>query len=591
MDSMNFTKFPIRVILNIKPHRYLARLSGGIRRFILTSLPLRRFQIFFGSLLVTIQTCKTPNAQTTRTKSAEETSHEVKKDVSDVVKKPSGTLLSFLEPIAAQFNSLQLLKAYADGAVNQADLWAQQEISQLKEKYNENSLLWDTLAKFAGNDGLFNYEDVKNTLTCMGDDDLKQSLDLVLIKEGEKSSGYKRQAIEMLRSNIKENIPLPNYRPSFNPFAFANASTRQDEIQNEINRQVSISISEQCGIPESATRSAGIFDLIKKHCVQAMEWRSQGILVGLFHLHYDSRSIDKGGACESRKITFSNFKDLYTQYILPKSTTRQNSNSRSDALAQDFIKLQTAKYFGPFVTTAKQLTIEESGSTSIMNQYLNIPNAAQITLSGGVPVAAVKSFIDKYAKSRDNNWRPHLGMIREKLKLEMKCNAIKTSFVASKNSKTELGAIPSYKNEQELRAYFDANFNGENYLRSNIKGTEELANALREMKDNKQNSIFRSHKENGSVQFTHQSFLAVNILGTHSPSLAVSQFTQSNSDQKILLKSMYMEQEVDGAFLVTIQKANNFGKTDVFDYEGYSIPYSASQASLETPCIQFSGLK
>jgi len=544
-------------------------------------------------LLVINPSCKTPNPQTSKNKSAEETTKDLKKDVSDVLKKPGGTLLSFLEPVATQFTSLQLLKAHADGAIQQADLWAQKEIKQAKEKYKENSLLWETLAKFAGRDGLFNYEDVRNTLACMGDDDLKSSLDLVLAEEAQKSSGYKHQAIEMLRRSIKDNRTLPNYRPSLNLLALANQKTREDEIQNEINRQVSIGFAEQCGIPENATRTAGVFDLIKKHCIQAMEWRSQGILVGLFHLHYDSRSIDKGGACDTRKITFSNFKDLYTQYALPKAVASQNqtSNSRAKSAAKDFLQIQTSKYFGPFITTAKRIEFDESSSAPIINQYLNVSDAAQMTLSGGVPVAAVKSFLDGFAQSSSDNWRPQLGKIRENLKFEFKCNAIKTSFVPTKTQKTELGSVPYYKNKDELRAYFDPDFDGEKYFKDNITDAQELKKILSEMRDNKQNSIFRSHQENGILKYTHQAMIALDVLGGHSPSIALSRFSTSSQGQKIAFNSMYMEQDVEGTFMVTIQKENSSGKLDLYEYEGYSIPYSAQQVSFETPCIHFIGMK
>lgn len=559
----------------------------------MTSSSQRYLQLFVVILLVIIPSCKTPNPQTSKNKSANETTKDLKKDVSDVLKKPAGTLLSFLEPVATQFKSLQLLKAHADGALKQADLWAQKEIKQAKEKYKENSLLWETLAKFAGSDGLFNYEDVKNTLGCMGDDDFKSSLDLVLAKEGEKSSGYKYQTIEMLRRSLKDNRTLPNYRQSLNLFALADPKTREDEIQNEINRQVSIGFAEQCGITENATRTAGVFDLIKKHCIQAMEWRSQGILAGLFHLHYDSRSIDKGGACDTRKITFSNFKDLYTQYTLLKVSASQNqtSNSRAKSAAKDFLQIQTSKYFGPFITTAKRIEFDEIRSAPIVNQYLSVSDTAQMTLSGGVPVAAVKSFLDGFAQSNSDNWRLQLGKIRENLKFEFKCNAIKTSFVPTKTQKTELGPLPYYYNKDELRAYFDPDFDGEKYFKDNITDAQELKKILSEMRDNKQNAIFRSHQENGTLKYTHQAMIALDVLGVYSPSITLSRFSTSSKDQKIAFNSMYMEQDVEGAFLVTIQKENSSGKLDLYEYEGYSIPYSAQEVSFETPCLHFTGMK
>jgi hypothetical protein len=315
--------------------------------------------------------------------------------------------------------------------------------------------------------------------------------------------------------------------------------------------------------------------------------------VGLFHLHYDSRSIDKGGACDTRKITFSNFKDLYTQYALPKAVASQNqtSNSRAKSAAKDFLQIQTSKYFGPFITTAKRIEFDESSSAPIINQYLNVSDTAQMTLSGGVPVAAVKSFLDGFAQSSSDNWRPQLGKIRENLKFEFKCNAIKTSFVPTKTQKTELGSVPYYKNKDELRAYFDPDFDGEKYFKDNITDAQELKKILSEMRDNKQNAIFRSHQENGILKYTHQAMIALDVLGGHSPSIALSRFSTSSQGQKIAFNSMYMEQDVEGTFMVTIQKENSSGKLDLYEYEGYSIPYSAQQVSFETPCIHFIGMK
>jgi hypothetical protein len=347
----------------------------------LLAKPSRRsFRITTSLLLfltpISTTACKSTSNRASQTKSAEETQGEIKSEISDVLIKPAQTALTLLDPIAKQFKSIQRLKAAADGAIQEADTWARRELESARSRHRENALLWEVAKVFAGPDGLLNYRDIKNTLACTPDSELKSIVQFLLTDASQKSSGYTKDGILLLIKHIQNNTPLPPFRSSFNPFAFLDEQQRPAEIINEINRQISKTFSAQCLVPKDQIFSIGAFDLIKKHCINALDLRSQGILAGVLNLHYESASIDKGGACEGRVLTQKLFQDFHKKYIAQSSSTSQNDPS-TNKVAADYLRVQTAKYFGPFDANSGAITLDEPAQDFFVNQYLQLPVGAQ----------------------------------------------------------------------------------------------------------------------------------------------------------------------------------------------------------------------
>jgi hypothetical protein len=533
---------------------------------------------------IAISACKSPGNRMSQSKSAEETQSDIKAEISDVLIKPAQSALTLLDPIAKQFKSIQQLKAAADGAIQQADIWARRELESARSRHRENALLWDVAKVFAGPDGLLNYQDVKNTLACTPDSELKGIVQFLLSEASQKSSGYTKDGILLLVKHIRTNSPLPPFRSTVNPFAFLNDQQRPAEIQNEINRQISKTFRDQCLVPKDQIFSIGAFDLIKKHCVNALELRSQGIMAGVLNLHYDAASIDKRGTCEGRIFTQKLFQDFYKKYIAQSSGGKNDSNTSQ--VASDFLKIQTAKYFGPFETNATAVNLEEPAQDFFVNQYLQVPVGVQLTLRGGLPVATVKKLMDDFVADQNNLLVGNLGQISKSFKTNIKCRALASKLVPTKTSEPEPLDVTYYKDEDEFRAYFDPDYDGEKYFSANIKDRENLRQAREESRFNKSNALLKKIQSNNATLFFHQSLSHLNFLGASGSSLTKSRFTKL-ADGRVRLDNLYLENASEGEFSVSIQRFSQTGRFELVEFEGYSVPYTVNNSSLMTPCMEF----
>ncbi len=529
--------------------------------------------------------CKSTSNRLSQVKSAEETQSEIKSEISDVLIKPAQTALTLLEPIAKQFKSIQELKAVADGAIQQADTWARRELESARARHRENALLWDVAKVFAGPDGLLNYRDVKNTLTCTPDSELKSIVQFLLNDASQKSSGYTKDGILLLTKHIQNNIPLPTFRSSFNPFGFLNDQQRSTEIRNEINRQIARTFSEQCLVPKDKIHSMGAFDLIKKYCINALDLRSQGILAGVLNLHYDAASIDKAGVCDGRILTQKLFQDFHKKYIA-QSVTINRTDSYTNKVAADFLRLQTAKYFGSFDTNSNAINLYEPTQDFFVNKYLKFPVGAQVTLRGGLPVSIVKKLMDDFTAGQNDLLVGNLGQISKLFKTNLNCQALANKFVPVKTPNLERLDFTYYKDEDEFRAYFDPEFDGQKYFVTNIQNRENLRKAIEDSRVNKSNAMLKKTESNGKVSFFHQSLSHMDFLGANGSSLSRSKFTKL-PDGRVRLDSLHLEHASDGEFSVIIQHVNQAGEFEIIEYDGYSIPYAVSNSSLMTPCLEF----
>ena len=577
---MNLSTKETTLSTTIRIEKILIKPTSGLVKF--TTLAL---SIISATL---IPACKSTNPQTAKLKSAEETQNEIKSEITDLLIKPAQNFLLLVEPIANQFRSIQQLKAAADGAITQADTWARRELESARTRHRENALLWDIAKIFAGPDGLFNYQDVKNTFACMPDDELKGSILFALNAEAQNSSGYTKDALTLLSQHVRSNLPLPPFRSSFNPFGFLNAQQRPNEIRNEIKRHISRIFGEQCAIPKDQIHKFSVFDLIKTRCVQALEWRSQGILAGLLNLHYETASIDKPTSCEGRVLTQSLFQNFYAKYIAKKGSNRTTATA-TQKTAADFARLQTAKYFGPFETPNKSIQLYEADEDHFVNHYLNFPAGVQVTLRGGLPVSTVKTLMDDFEAGRNNLLMGDLGNIGRIFKTNSKCRALSSRMIPRKVSQPEQLDTTYYKNDIEFRAYFDPNYSAEQYFKNTIQDRDRLRSALEESRSNKSNAVLRKQETNGKTKFLHQSFNGINFFGSSGGTLTRSLFSKL-SDGRVRLDYLYLEQSLDGEFSVTIQRKDANDEFELVDYFGYAIPHSVSNQSLTTPCLEFAAI-
>lgn len=536
-----------------------------------------------------INSCKSTNPQTTKLKSAEATQSEIKAEITDLLIKPAQNFLEIIEPLASQFKSIQQIKAAADGAIAQADTWARRELESARVRHRENALLWELAKILAGPDGLLNYNDVKNTFACTPDSEIKRAIQFILKSESQKSSGYTKDTILLLDQHIARNLPLPPYRSSFNPFGFLNAQQRPQEVKNEINRQLARTVAEQCKVPANHIGTMGTLDLIKTYCIQALEWRNQGVLAGLLNLHYEASSMDKPGTCEGRILTQNLIQDFYQKYVVSKEKSTSQSDSNR-AMSADFLRIQTAKYFGPFDAKLKTMPIDEFEQSHFINNYIRFPAGSQITLRGGLPVAAVKQLMDNFAAGNNNLLLGDLGRINTIFKPTANCKALGSSFTPSKTSSPEPLDTTYYKDEKEFRAYFDPNYDGEKYFVLNIKNRERLRGAIEDSRSNKSNAVLRKIEISGVTSFFHQSLSRIDFFGAIGSTLTRSRFTKL-PDGRIRLDHLYLENATDGEFSIAVQQQNQNGDFELIEYEGYAIPYSGNNSSLMTPCFEFSAVK
>lgn len=539
----------------------------------------------FLSTIVCTSACKSTHHPTSNMQSAEETQSGIKSEISDVLIKPAQSALTLLDPIAKQFKSIQQLKAVADGAIQQADSWARRELESAREKHRDNALLWEVAKVFAGPDGLLNYRDVKNTLDCTPDAELKSIAQFLMTEASQKASGYTKDGIQLLIQHIQSNTPLPSFRSSFNPFGFLNDRQRPTEIRNEINRQITKTFIDQCQAPKDQIHNIGAFDLIKKYCINALDLRSQGILAGVLNLHYEAISIDKPGQCGGRVLTQKLFHDFHKKYMTSPGINNKNDSATSK-ITNDFLKIQTAKYFGPFETSANTITLYEPEQDFFVNHYLQFPAGAQITLRGGLPVAVVKKLMDDFASGRNDLLVGNLGQINQSFKTNFRCQALASKFVPLKISQPENLDFTFYEDENEFRAYFDPSYDGEKYLAANIQKRDDLRRALQDSRVNKTNALLKKIESNGRTSFFHQSLSHIDFLGATGTSLTRSRFTKL-PDGRIRLDNLYLEQATEGEFSVALQRMNQRGSFELVEYVGYSIPYAVNNNSLMTPCLEF----
>ena len=540
------------------------------------------------TLVLSSTSCKTTNPQTAHMNSADETQKEIKTDIVDLVSQPTNNLLAALQPLANQFKSIQQLKAKAEGALREIDVLARQELDKMRSHHNENALLWEMANVFAGPDRLFNYQDVNNTLQCMTDQDIKATLDFFLTEASIKAQGYVKEAIGTLRTSLLQNSPLPTFRDSVDPISMMNQSTRPREIQNEINRQLALNLSEQCAIPRDQICNIGVFDLVKKYCIRAMEWRAQGVLAGILNLHYNTESIDRTNSCDGRRVSADKIKELYTHYIVPK--INGSTKKQEDSASLNYLTIQTTKYFGPFDSQANSIEIQDPNQNRIINNYLNISDKIQVTLRGGIPVAAVKEFMDDFVSKSSDLLGADLSRINRNLRASFDCKSIGNTFVPRTTFPTEKLDITYYQNEEEFRAYYDPEINGTSYINAKIKDQNQVRVKLEEMRTNKINGVLRKTQSNGITRFLHQTISGMTFFGDQVSTLAISQFTKV-PDGRVRLDSLYLEQASGGTLTVSIQRPDTTGGFEIVEYEGYAIPYTSNSSSFATPCIEFTGLR
>lgn len=490
-----------------------------------------------------------------------------------------------IEPLANQFKSIQHLKAQADGVIRDADIWARKELESARNRHRENVMIWELAEIFAGPDGLLNYGDVKNTLACTPDHELLGSIESVLNEEAKSSHGYKKDAILILLSHIKNNQPLPPFPSQSNPIGFLLPDQRDQEIKNEINRQLSQTISSQCLVPREHLRTMGTFDLIKKYCVQALEWRSQGILAGVLNLHYNEQSKDRPGSCKGRSLSNQAFAGFYQKYLKPNST-QKNQQSALSLAATDYIKIQVAKYFGPFENTAPTIQLYKPKQDQFVNLYVKFPLTPQVTLRGGVPVTTVKKLMDDFAAGRNNLLVGNLGQLGQQFKTTVKCQTMSSTFVPRKKLTNQKLDTSYYEDETEFRAYFDPDVVGDKYFQAKIQEREKLHKAIHESRANKTNAALKQTRQDNSTIFFHQSISSFFFLGSYASSLTRSEFTKLQ-DGRVRLDLMYMEQAIDGELSVSVQRPNDSGDFELLEYEGYAIPSTPEDRSIMTPCLEF----
>jgi hypothetical protein len=255
-------------------------------------------------------------------------------------------------------------------------------------------------------------------------------------------------------------------------------------------------------------------------------------------------------------------------------------------VAADYLRVQTAKYFGPFDANSGAITLDEPAQDFFVNQYLQLPVGAQATLRGGLPVAIVKKLMDDFAAGQNNLLVGNLGQIGKSFKTNLKCQALSSKFVPTRTSQPERLDFTYYKDEDEFRAYFDPNYDGEKYLKTNIKGREELSRAIEDSRVNKSNALLKKIQSNGATSFFHQSLSHLDFIGTRGSSLTKSRFSKL-PDGRIRLDSLYLENASEGEFSIAIQRISKTGGFELVEFDGYSIPYTVSDSSLMTPCLEF----
>jgi hypothetical protein len=533
--------------------------------------------------------CKVTNPKTTRLKSAEETQGEIKSEITDLLLNPAKLLLVLLEPIASQFKSVQNIKAAADGAITRADAWARRELELARQKHRENIMLWDLAKLIAGPDGLLNYQDIKNTLACTQDAELKSAIQFILDKESKNSSLYTKDAILIISKHIQNNTPLPTYRKNFSPLAFLSANKRPDEIKNEIHRQLARTFQEQCAIPKDQIHQIGAFDLIKTYCSQALEWRSQGIFAGVLNLPYEPRSIDKPGSCKNRELTKNFIAELYTKYIAASTQKIKEKTSIAGEFAHDFVRIQISKYFGPLETNAQSIQFFDPEQDYFLNYYVKFPPEAQITLRGGVPVVLLKQLMDDFSDGKNNLLLGDLGRISRAFNTTTKCKALVTKFIPRKISTPQALGDVYYKDLDEFKAYFDPKFDEEKYFKERISNRNQLRDTLGESRTNKSNAVLKQFDIDNVPTFFHQSMHNIEFWGSIGSSLTRSQFTKIEGG-RIRMDYLYLENIAEGQFSVHFQRRNSSGKFELQEYDGYAVPYTVNNPTLMTPCVEFSAL-
>jgi hypothetical protein len=194
--------------------------------------------------------------------------------------------------------------------------------------------------------------------------------------------------------------------------------------------------------------------------------------------------------------------------------------------------------------------------------------------------------MDDFAAGRNNLLIGDLGGIRKIFTTRSKCKALSSKFIPAKAPISEQISDTFYNNEQEFRAYFDPDYNGDKYLQENIRDRGKLRGAIEESRANKTNAVLRKLDNRGAAQYYHQSLGRVDLFGSVSSTLTRTRFS-TLSDGRIRLDDMYMEQATDGEFSVMVHRRNQQKELELIDYFGYSVPYSLDNESLMTPCLDF----
>ena len=558
-------------------YRNLKHQPSVSRRF---QLNWSRLSTSFFALIIVLAGCKSINNSS---KVFDEGERKPKDDigpaVADFGKMPLQTLTEMLNPTSTGVRAIQLLLANDSRMTEAAAAWAKNELKTLQTKFKSQEPLWDLLRTLAGPDQLINYGDVKNTLACTSDSEIKSTIGSLLARESAKKSGYVKVAYDKLLHLIANNKKLPAYSESWNVNDLFSAEGREQLALGYIDRALNNVFIDQCKIPKDQLQASGVFDQIKTFCYQALEWRYQGLLAGLLNLHYAQESKDHAGECSGRSLSAAKILRVIDQY--GGATASSKSPGSLEVSMTALVRLQASRYFGSF----DRPNAPEVGTIQTASVKTFLPEVIaqyDLSLRGGVPINAVVNALADLADGKFEQMTVTLEKLRKSFSIDPNCSALETKYFGKIKSKLNQDfGLESYRSENHLRAIFDIDFAGEDWIKGNL---EEKSAALGERSFNAVNSKLIKRSTTSGAQFYFAGLGSLNFLGT-SAYLNSAAFVQQPSG-RITTSHIVVEQEIDGQFLVTEVRTNG-SKSSETEFEGYAIPVEKHAAN--GVCIGFRG--
>ena len=260
------------------------------------------------ALVLGVGSCKTTRNQSklvdNQSSSSKDISEGVKKAVDEIALKPVTSIARTLNVLKTQLIPMQVqaLKQQPQLATLVSEMEAGYE--KVRQTYRQAKPIWRLIEAWSGPDGKLNYGDTVKTLQCTPDSEVKSVIASFLQPELDAARGYKKTALVKLNRMIAGNERFPQYRDAINLDDLFSAEGRQRIVNNEINRRMANMFISQCQTTKAELTGMGLFDVVKRRCYQAMEWKVQGILLGVFQLRYDDLSQDTvGEGCEGRGLS------------------------------------------------------------------------------------------------------------------------------------------------------------------------------------------------------------------------------------------------------------------------------------------------